>query len=155
MKSLDNDLIHHLCHVQGNLFAESVNYNFSSENFYWFFLKHPDVCKMDQGEYEDYYYLFKQIKTKKKKNIKYEAKAMQWIGYITRYIALTTEFDSNDIANAISCEELRQFYPSLHTQDPGWARDRILEIKKDKFIDKNKALKRLLTEEEASKIITH
>lgn len=79
---------------------------------------------------------------------------MHWIGYLTRYMALTTDLSSNDIANIISCKELSELYPSLHTQDIAKASQTILELKKDKIVDKNVQLKRLLTEEEKDSIIT-
>lgn len=155
MSYLSDSEIFKLCDEQASLFSKSVDYDFSSENFYLFFLKNPETRIMDKGEYVDLFHLFKSVKNVKKKDIKYSEKVMRWIGYLTRFMALTTELNSNDIANIISCKELSELYYSLHTQDIAKASKEILDLKKDKIIDKNVQLKRLLTEKETSKIITH
>lgn len=153
MKYLSDSEIFKLCNEQASLFFESTQYDFSSENFYLSFLKNPETRIMDKGEYVDLFHLFNSVKNIKKKNVKYSSKVMHWIGYVTRYIALTTRLNSNDVSNIISCEELNELYYVLHTQDVAKASHEILELKKDKIIDKNDQLKRLLSKEEARRII--
>lgn len=153
MKKLSNKDICRLCDEQAFLFSESIRYDFSSENFYLHYLKHPLTRTLDKGEYIDLFCLFKNVKQIKKKNIKYSEKVMHWIGYLTRYMALTTELNSNDIANIISCKELSELYYVLHTQDIAKASSEILKLKKDKIIDKNVLLKRLLIEKENNNTI--
>lgn len=155
MNYLNDKEIFKLCDEQASLFSKSINYDFSSENFYLFYLKNPETRIMDNGEYIDLFHLFKSVKNVKKKCIKYSEKVMRWIGYITRFMALTTDLSSNDIANIISCAEFNELYYVLHTQDVAKATNEIMRIKKDKIIDKNVQLKRLLTEKEAKEIVTH
>lgn len=153
MSSLSETEILRLCDEQAYLFSCSTSYNFSSENFYLTILKSIETRSMDDGVYVDLFHLLNSVKNKKKKNIKYPEKVMHWIGYLTRYMALTTELNSNDIANLISCKELSELYPALHTQDIAKASQAILELKKDEIVNKNVRLKRLLTKEEKESII--
>lgn len=154
MSSLSEAEIFRLCDEQAYLFSQSTNYDFSSENFYLTILKNVQTRSLDHGCYVDLFNLYGSVKNKKKKNIKYPEKVMHWIGYLTRYIALTTDLNSNDLANIISCKELSELYPTLHTQDIAKASQAILELKKNKIVDKNTQLKRLLTKKERQSIIT-
>lgn len=154
MSSLSEAEILRLCDEQAYLFSMSTNYNFSSENFYLTIMKNIETRSLDRGFYVDLFHLYNSVKNKKKKSIKYSEKVMHWIGYLTRYMALTTELSSNDIANIISCKELSELYPVLHTQDIAKASQTVLELKKDKIVDKNVRLKRLLTKEETKRIVT-
>ena len=85
----------------------------------------------------------------------YDADAMNWLGYIYRYICYTRNCSTKFLFDIVPPLELINHYYVYHTQSEEWVVNRILEIKglNEDIFDKNKRMKKLLEEKLSNELL--
>lgn len=144
-----------LAEFQGKLFERSVtDLECSSGIFLRRFLHSELLKKLDKNESaflslnvnEGLSLIEEQFGKSSYGKVKYDSKAMFWMGYIYRYISYTRDISTSLLMKYFSYKKLYELYYVYHTQDLEWVVNSLLELNNldERFFDRNYRLKQVI-----------
>ena len=136
-----SDMDYRICETQAELYEYAANQGFKFPEFSDAFLS-SDFCKraMDtiysrfQLQYPEEILDFFHFNEKFDNNQMFEGQVAYWIGFTYRQMYFETGFDSKKLLEIYPFSLMLQMYPGMHTQDPEYVSEVLIESLKKKGI---------------------
>lgn len=132
-----SEVQYYICETQGLLFKLAQTMDFDDDDFIQKFM-HSDLCKraLDQlyspwqmADPEDMMDETLRFITPKKNTQHYDSNAVNWIGYMYRYLHLRLAIPSAVIYDILPLQDMLVSYVGMHTQDDEY----FVDVIKDKL----------------------
>lgn len=131
------DVGYDICKTQQNVFSLAMDMNFDDEDFAKNYMN-SEFCQREMDAIYSFFHmtdpnyfmaeLLDEIHPKKD-NMHYDHNAIEWIGWMYKYLQLRFEIPSKEIYAVLPLQKMLNYYPGMHTQDPEY----FIDVVKEKF----------------------
>lgn len=119
------DVGHEICKTQQNIFLLAMDKNFDDEDFARKYMN-SEFCSREMDALYSFFHmtntayimsvLLDEIHPEKN-NLHYDYNAIEWIGWMYKYLQLRLEIPSKEIYAVLPLKTMLGYYPGMHTQD--------------------------------------
>ena len=118
------DVGYDICETQSEIFQLAMDMNLDDDDFIKEYMN-SDFCKREMDALYSWFhladpkdsmdYILREIKPKKN-NLHYDPDAIEWIGWMYKYLQLRFEISSREIYTRLPLKIMLGYYPGMHTQ---------------------------------------
>lgn len=129
------DVGHDICKTQQNIFILAMDMEFDDEDFAEKYMN-SEFCSREMDALYSFFHMTDPKYTMgvileeihpKKNNLHYDFNAIEWIGWIYKYLQLRFEIPSKEIYKTLPLKTMLGYYTGMHTQDAEYFVDVIRE----------------------------
>lgn len=129
------DVGYDICKMQQKLFMLAMEMDFDDDDFIQKYMN-SDFCSREMDALYSFFHMTDPKYTMavildeihpQKSDMHYDFNAIEWIGWMYKYLQLRFEIPSKQIYKILPLNKMLGYYPGMHTQDAEYFVDRIRE----------------------------